>query len=154
MLGCSSCPVICASSTKRNFFGGVGLVEQVLDGDFAADVAIDGAEDGPHAAAGDLVGQCVALAIRAEFRRGAADAVESQGDIRVRRAGPDRSGGGSLQEIARIAVRLQEQLDSVPQRRVAGASLVEVGGPLCRVGDLQGGGEDVAFAHDGLQAQG
>ena len=54
MLGCSSWPVIWASSMKRSLLAGVGLVEQVLDGHFAADVAVHGPQDGTHAASGDL----------------------------------------------------------------------------------------------------
>jgi hypothetical protein len=41
----------------------VGLVEQVLDGHLAADVAINRAEHGAHAAAGHLACQQVALPI-------------------------------------------------------------------------------------------
>ena len=61
MLGCSSWPVIWASSTKRAFLLGVGLVEQVLDGDFAADVAIDRPQHRPHAAPSDFACEEVAL---------------------------------------------------------------------------------------------
>ena len=39
---------------EAEFLLGVGLVEQVLDGDFAADVAVHGSQDGAHAAASDL----------------------------------------------------------------------------------------------------
>ena len=39
---------------EAGLLAGVGLVEQVLDGHFAADVAVDGPQDGTHAAAGDL----------------------------------------------------------------------------------------------------
>ena len=40
---------------EAELLAGVGLVEQVLDGDLAADVAVDGPQDGAHAAAGDFL---------------------------------------------------------------------------------------------------
>jgi hypothetical protein len=48
---------------ETHFLAWIGLVEQILDGHFAADVAIDGAEDGAHAAAGDLAFEQIALSV-------------------------------------------------------------------------------------------
>src|SRR5262245_40202909 len=39
---------------KAGLLAGVGLVEKVLDGDFPADVAIHGPQDGSHAASGNF----------------------------------------------------------------------------------------------------
>ena len=67
---------------------------------------------------------------------------------------PDTLGVRVLPESVRTPVGPQQEHEALPQRRVPGASLVEEGGPFGRVGDLQGGGQDVAFAHDGLPGQG
>ena len=50
---------------EARFLARVGLIEQVLDGDFPANVAVHGAQNRAHAAAGNFLGDDVALAVLA-----------------------------------------------------------------------------------------
>ena len=59
-------------------------------------------------------------------------------------------GGKPLERLAHLEVGLEQQLDPLPQARVAGARLHEVGCPLGRVGSLKGFDEEIAFTHRGL----
>ena len=93
MPGCWSWPPICASSTNRRTSSGLSrwLLEQDLDGQVAAQVGVAALEDGPHAAAGDLAEELVAVAALGGRGHLVGRRLDD-GDIRCRRA-PCRAGG-------------------------------------------------------------
>ncbi len=134
MLGCSSCPVICASSTKLRFLGRIGLIEQILDGHFAADVAIDGAENGAHAAARDFAGEHVAFAVSraagqqlphrrpAVLVRFTVGAAGSEGDARI------DAGAGQTAELAVDALGRHEGDGAIGLRHDEGPATGRTGG--------------------------
>src|SRR5262249_37204777 len=58
-------------------------------------------------------------------------------------------GSRGVEQTVRPVLGQEQGLYPLPQGRVAGARLGEVGRPSCRVGQVPGGGEDVALAHGG-----
>ena len=82
------------------------LVEQVLDGDLAADVAIDGTQDRAHAAAGDLPFHRVTAAMAGvsgqQISHGPLLAMRIGGQVNrdVRRRAPSAAGAGRTVDLA------------------------------------------------------
>src|SRR5262249_4707115 len=64
----------------------------------------------------------------------------------------DLLGGRPVEELAGTLVSRQQRLDLPAQGRIAGADLVQVGGPCGGVVNVQRGAKDGLFAHDQASA--